>query len=539
MSNTSREKRALISVFHKERIEEFAKALVEEGYEIVSSGGTAKYLGEHGVSVVDVAEITGAPAILGHRVVTLDPKIHGGLLATATKEHDTERAEHGIPWFELVCVDLYPLAEAIKAGKTDAEVTEMIDIGGPTMISGAAKGGRIVVCDPLDRERVIAWIKDGEPEGAAFRQQLAAKADFVVSSYRLLTAKHFSNGQYEGITGVRVAEAKGENASQSPAGLYSAGTDDPLALDTFNMIEGAALSYNNWCDVDRSLKTLVAMVAGYQALGKDDAKVIIGVKHGNPCGVGVRFGDDTTGAATALVDGDPLSLFGGLVIANFPITKAEAKVLAEHQKGDAPKRILDAVVAPSFTSEAFEILGRKNGACRFLENPALGDERLRPTSDARMLRPVRGGFLAQGEYEYILDWDDPDLATTAELSEGQKNDIVMAWAIGSRSNSNTITIVKDGMLLGNGTGQQSRVDAAKLAIARATDRGHGLAGAVAYSDSFFPFPDGPLTLTDAGITTIFATSGSVNDETVAEAVKEAGATLVTIPDSSARGFFGH
>ncbi len=336
-----------------------------------------------------------------------------------------------------------------------------------------------------------------------------------------------------------MAEGKGENASQSPAGLYSAGTGDPLALDQFTMTEGATLSYNNWCDVDRSLKTLVAMVAGYQALGKDDAKVMIGVKHGNPCGVGVRFGSDTVGAATALVDGDPLSLFGGLVIANFPITEAEATVLAQHKKGEAPKRILDAVVAPSFTPEALEILGRKNGACRFLINEALGDERLQPTAGARMLRPVRGGFLAQGEYEYILDWNDPDFATTAELTDEQKNDIVMAWAIGSRSNSNTITIVKDGMLLGNGTGQQSRVDAAKLAIARATDRGHDLTSAVAYSDSFFPFADGPLTLTDAGITTIFATSGSMNDTVVAEAVKEAGATLVTIPDSKARGFFGH
>lgn len=539
MTTSTREKRALISVFHKEGIEEFAKGLVEQGFEIVSSGGTAKYLEEKGITVTDAADITGVPAILSHRVVTLHPKIHGGLLATPTSEHDKEREEYGVPWFELVCVDLYPLEEAIKAGKSEAEVTEMIDIGGPTMISAAGKGGRIVVCDPADRAGVVEWLKAGEPEGEVFRRALAAKADFVVASYRLLTAKHFSDGQYQGITGSRVAECKGENAPQSPAGLYSAGTDDPLALDQFQMLEGSTLSYNNWCDVDRSLKTLVAMVTAYRKAGQSEAKVMIGVKHGNPCGVGVRFGDDTIGAATALVDGDPLSLFGGLVIANFPVTEAEAEVLAQHKKGDAPKRILDAIVAPSFTEEAMEALRRKNGACRFLVNEALGDERLQPTEGAMMLRPVRGGFLAQGEYEYIVDLSDTELATTAELSAEQKNDIIMAWAIGSRSNSNTITIVKDGMLLGNGTGQQSRVDAAKLAIARATDRGHDLSGAVAYSDSFFPFPDGPLTLTEAGITTIFATSGSMNDSVVADAVKEAGATLVTIPDSKARGFFGH
>lgn len=533
----TREKRALISVFHKEGIEDFAKGLVSEGYEIVSSGGTAKYLREKGIEVTDAANITGVPAILGHRVVTLHPKIHGGLLATP--EHDAEREEHGIPWFELVCVDLYPLANAIKEGKTDAEVTEMIDIGGPTMISAAAKGGRIVVCDPGDRERVIAWIKEGEPEGAAFRRELAAKADFIVSSYRLLTARHFGDGVYEGITGTLVAEGKGENASQSPAGLYSGGTDDPLALDKFTMLEGATLSYNNWCDVDRSLMTLVAAASAFKLAGKDDAKVIIGVKHGNPCGASVRFGSDTAGATKAMVEGDPLSLFGGTVISNFAIDAAEAEILVAHMAGEAPKRILDCMIAPSFTEEAMTLLRRKNGACRFLVNEALGDERLRPTEGARMLRPVRGGFLAQGAYEFILDWNHEELEANGEVSEEVKIDMLLSWAIGSRSNSNTITIVKDGMLLGNGTGQQSRVDAAKLAITRATDRGHDLTGAVAYSDSFFPFPDGPLTLTDAGISAIFATRGSLNDEKVKEAVIEAGAAFVTLPDSIARGFFGH
>jgi phosphoribosylaminoimidazolecarboxamide formyltransferase/IMP cyclohydrolase len=534
---TKESKKALISVFHKEGIEDFAKSLVELGYEIVSSGGTAKYLNEHGLVVTDVAKITGVPAILDHRVVTLDPKIHGGLLAKATDEHDQERQEQGIPWFDLVCVDLYPLAEAIAEGKSDQEVIEMIDIGGPTMISAARKGGRTVICDPSDRPRVVEWLKVGEPESEAFRRQLAAKADYVVSSYRLLTAKYFGDGLYEGQIGTLVVECKGENAPQSPAGLYSVGTSDPLALDKFKLLEGSALSYNNWCDVDRSLKTLTTIAAGYKNLNKTNLKIIIGVKHGNPCGVGSAV--DSAEATKLMVEGDPLSLFGGLVITNFAITKTEAEILISHETKEAPKRIIDAVVAPSFTNEAMEILRRKNGACRFLENSALGDSKLSMTSGAKMLRPVRGGFLAQGEYEFILDWNSPDLEVSSELSESIKLDMTLAWAIGSRSNSNTITIVKDGQLLGNGTGQQSRVDAAKLSISRALDRGHSLAGSVAYSDSFFPFPDGPLTLTDAGVTAIFATRGSVNDEKVAKAVTDTGATLATLPDSLARGFFGH
>jgi phosphoribosylaminoimidazolecarboxamide formyltransferase/IMP cyclohydrolase len=540
MTNSSkREKRALLSVFNKEGIDTFAKGLVEAGYEIVSSGGTSKYLIEKGIAVTDVAEITGAPAMLGHRVVTLHPKIHGGLLATDTPEHDVERAELGIPWIELVCGDLYPLQEAISEGKTDAEITEMVDMGGPALLASAAKGDRIVVCDPADRTRVLEWVKEGEPDGETFRRQLRAKADFIVSSYRLLTARHFGNGEFEGITGTRVVECKGENAPQSPAGFYSADTGDPLALGAFTFLEGSPLSYNNWCDVDRSLKVLVSAVSAYRLSDIEDSKVIIGVKHGNPCGVGVRFGSDTKEATKVMVESDPLSLFGGLVISNFAIGVDEATILVQHMTDEAPKRILDAVVAPGFSPEALEMLRRKKGGCRFLVNEALGDERLAPTTGARMLRPVRGGFLAQGEYEFILDWNHEELQITGEVDEATKKDLLLAWAIGSRSNSNTITIVKDGQLLGNGTGQQSRVDAAKLALARAVDRGHDLSGASAYSDSFFPFPDGPLTLTDAGVTAIFATRGSINDEKVAGAVKGAGASFVTLPDSIARGFFGH
>lgn len=532
------EKNALISVFDKDGIDTFAKRLLPLGYRIISSGGTAKFLKEKGVAVTDVAEITGMPAILDHRVVTLHSKIHGGLLAKDTPEHDAEREKHGIPLFGLVCVDLYPLERTLE-GSDEAKIIEMVDIGGPTMISSAAKGRRIVIADIADRELVLQWLEAGKPEEEAMLRRLAAKADYMVSRYRLLSARYFGQGNFDGIIGERAAGPfKGENTAQTPAHLYDTHTDDPLALSRFTQIEGAPLSYNNYADLDRLLQTGTHIAAAWKRnFGKVPA-IAVGVKHGNACGAAVA--DDPARATQRMIEGDAVAIFGGSIFINREVNGAIAEALTRHKTNGGPKRILDSVIAPSFTAEAIETLSRKSGKCRLLVNEALAGEGLAAIDQAPRFRYVRGGFLTQPNYTFILDWSDPSIAFPAgTVSEDVRRDLTLAWAVGSTSNSNTVTLVKAGKLLGNAVGQQSRVAAAKLAIMRAKDSGHDCVGACGYSDSFFPFTDAPAVLVESGIGAILTTSGSVKDGEVIEYLTSKRVAVAMIPDEKARGFFGH
>ncbi len=532
----SGEKNALISVFNKEGIDAFARRLIALGYTIISSGGTAKYLSERGIAVTDVATLTGAPAILEHRVVTLHPKIHGALLAKETPEHTKERQEHGIPWIDLVCVDLYPLEKTLEDGDP-AKVIEMVDIGGPTMISSAAKGRRIVIADVADREMVLDWLEKGKKDEQAMREYLAAKADYIVSRYRLLSARYFSDGKFDGSIGERVAGPfKGENAAQQGASLYTSSLSDPLALSQFKQIEGAPLSYNNWADLDRLLQTATHIAASFEHNFGNVPAIAVGVKHGNSCGAAVA--ENPEDVVRKMIEGDPVAIFGGSILLNVPVNGALAEVLTRHQTEG--KRILDSVIAPAFDAEAIETLSRKSGKCRLAVNPALLKNGLALLDEARRMRYVRGGFLLQPNYTFVLNWKDKDLITPGGvLSEEVRRDLTLAWAVGSTSNSNTITLVRNCQLLSNAVGQQSRVAAAKLAVMRAKDSGHETRGACAYSDSFFPFIDGPTVLVDAGISAILATSGSVKDKEVADYLVSKTVALAFIPDEKARGFFGH
>lgn len=531
------EKTALLSVYNKDGIVEFAEVLTKHGYEILSSGGTAKVLNEAGIKTTDVKDLTGTPPILSHRVVTLAEEIHGALLAEKNNEHDSDRATHNIPWIDLVCVDLYPLKEEItKSDATAESVIEKTDIGGPTMLRSAAKGGRIVVADSSDRARVIEWLEKGKPNEDEFRAMLRAKAEYVVSEYVLHSARY--HGPYDGIIGERVQECSyGENPWQKNAYLYSTHSGDPLALDAFTHTEGATPSFNNWIDVGRLLQTATHIGAGFEKNYGSVPPIAIGVKHGNACGVAVH--KKPLVAVERMIESDTQAIFGGVVLINFPLTKDIATALRKH-KTEHP-RGLDVVVAPEITDEAYEVLGRKNGKCRFLVNPALAGKGLGEASIDTNIRYrfERGAFLTQDNYTFVLDLSDSDIEWSGEFNEKQKRDVLLAWAIGSTSNSNTTTLVKDGMLLGNGTGQQARHFSCEVAIRRARTHGHEISGAVAYSDSFFPFTDGPEMLVEAGITSIFASSGSVGDKKVIAKVQELGAHIALIPDKKARGFFGH
>jgi len=503
-------KNALLSVYHKDGIVEFARELIKLGWRIFASGGTAKTLTAAGVAVTDVAELE----------------------------------KLGIPFFDLACVDLYPLEKAIADPKATVEsVTEMTDIGGPTMLLSAAKGRRIVIGDPKDRQIVIDNLKTNGEIPKQLRLELAAKAEYLVSKYRLNPARYLSEGLYDGTIGIRIAACKGENAWQRPAGVYSTNfNNDQLAIpETFILVEGEAPSAINWFDLSRALQTATHLAAGFEINFGKFPKLAIGVKHSNACGVGIN----ETNCQTAIINmllGDPLAIYGGFVLLNFPVGKNEADLLVhQYLKPGEKRRPLDGIAAPTFTDEAKEILVRKGGRCRLLVNPVLAELNRNSLDTQPIIRTLRSGFVLEPNYTFVLIKDHPEIKVypeeQRELIDWEK--IILAWAIGSTSNSNTITIVGNGMLYGNGVGQKDRVGCAELALWGAKRSQLDVYDATAYSDSFFPFPDGPMVLAKAGITTIFASSGSIRDQEVIAACLEKGVTLVMCPDAICRGFAFH
>ena len=329
----------------------------------------------------------------------------------------------------------------------------------------------------------------------------------------------------------------GENGYQTPAALYSSETDDILALDRFEVVQGAAPSYNNLCDLDRLLQTSTHIAAGFESNTGKVPLIAVACKHGNSCGGAV--GDDPARVIQQALEGDLRAVFGGLILLNFEVDEKLAEVLMTHKMGEGMRRLLDGIIAPAFTKEAMAMLERKGDKCRLMTNPALTKMGRGSLDGARRFRYVRGGVLVQPNYDFVPQLDGGDIERIGEAAAGVVEDMLLAWAIGSTSNSNTVTLVREGMLIGNGVGQQDRVGGCKLAVMRAVDAGHDTSGAVAYSDSFFPFVDGPTELAEAGVKAILATSGSIRDDEVKEYCKAKGMTLFLYPDSAGRGFFGH
>lgn len=537
---TTEKKVALLSVYEKTGLVEFAKELLQLGWEILASGGTARTIAAAGLPVKDVADLVGGQAILGHRVVTLSREVHAGLLARDCEKDREEMKKLGLPFIGLVCVDLYPLEMEIKkAGSSPESVIEQTDIGGPTMLRSAAKGRRIVISDPADRPKVIDWLKAGRPNEKEFLNRLAAKAEAVCAHYALLSARYHSDGFYDGMVGEQVLSLKyGENPWQKPAALFRALglNDDPLSCHQCQIVAGTDPSFINITDEDRLLQTITHLAAAFDVNRGKVPFIAVGVKHGNPCGA--SFGDEPAEVLRQMVSGDTLAIHGGWVMANFAITDELAEILLSY-KVEQGRRLLDGLVAPAFSPQAIEMLKRKKDKCRFIVQPALEKLGKDSLDAARRLRQVRGGFLVQPNYTLILDLRHPDLKVYGEWTEAQKDSLILAWAIGSTSNSNTITLVEGQRLIGNGVGQQDRVGAATLALWRAKRMAHPTDRAVAYSDSFFPFPDGPAELAKAGVKVIFASSGSVNDKEVIATCQDAAVTLVMLPDTEVRGFFGH
>lgn len=371
-----------------------------------------------------------------------------------------------------------------------------------------------------------------------------SKVKFTVANYCLNLARYLSGGQFNGILGKLHLPCKGENAWQTPAGVYTANTSgDPLAIpESFKLLTGENPSAINWFDLARSLQTATHIAAGFDLNFGKFPKIVIGVKHGNSCGVGGIHETDSQLAIKNMLLGDPLAIFGGLVLLNFTVGDLEADLLV-HQllKPGEKRRPLDGIAAPAFSEKAIEILSRKEGRCRLLVNPALANLDRNSLDTGPIQRTLRRGFILEPNYTFILTKDHPLIKVYPESDRELVNweDIILAWAIGSTSNSNTITIVDNGMLYGNGVGQQDRVACAELALWRSRRSEHNTTGATAYSDSFFPFPDGPMVLAEAGVKTIFTSSGSIRDQEVIAACLEKGVTLVMCPDAICRGFAFH
>jgi len=549
---------ALLSVYDKTGIVEFAKGLVDLGWQVYASGGTAKALIDGGVTAYDVSDLVGGSAILGHRVVTLSREISAGLLADKNSQDDVaEMQKLGLPIIDLVCVDLYPIEEAIaKEGSTKADVILQTDIGGPTMLRSAAKGNRIVVSNPTQRQDVLDWLKSGKPDEQAMLDKLCAAAEYECARYITASARYLGGTNVTGLVAKLESPTKyGENPQQAEAGFYADNrvAVDPLGLDQFEHVQGMERSFVNMTDIDRLLQTVTHIAAGLEVNFGKVPFIAVGVKHGNACGAGVA--DTPVEAVKKMLEGDTRAIFGGVVMINSAIDKDVAEALMHYAMEGDQNRLLDGVVGSGVTDEALELLSRNK--LRVVVNQALAHLDTDSLDRTRRLRPVRGGTLEQPNYDFVLDTKADDIQQHGELTDQQKQDLVLGWAIGSTSNSNTITLVKNGQLIGNGVGQQDRVGAGQLALTRTTielpeleEQGDKLVlkvtldktkldGASAYGDSFFPFPDSPGLLAKAGVKAILASSGSVADETVIKSLTDQGVSLLLVPDKVGRGFYLH
>ncbi len=512
-------RRALLSVYDKTGLPELATTLHDAGVQLVSTGSTAARIAEAGVPVTPVEELTGFPECLEGRVKTLHPRVHAGILADTRKaDHLAQLAELGIETFELVVVNLYPFAATVASGAAPDEVVEQIDIGGPSMVRAAAKNhpSVAVVTDPARYDDVAAAVLRGG-FSLAERRSLAADAFAHTAAYDVAVASWFASAYApddvaaeSGFPAIvagtwdRSAVLRyGENPHQAAA-LYTV-PDVPGALPGLaqaTQLHGKEMSYNNYVDAD----------AAWRAAHDHTRTAVAVIKHANPCGIAV--GADVADAHAKAHACDPVSAFGGVIATNRPVTAAMAAQVAEV--------FTEVVLAPEFEPEALEILTRKKNL-RLLRVP--GPANAAPVE----LRPISGGLLVQRADRIDAAGDDPTtwaLAAGEPADEATLADLAFAWRAVRATKSNAILLASDGASVGVGMGQVNRVDACRLAVERANGMGAERArGAVAASDAFFPFPDGPQILIDAGVRAIVQPGGSVRDEETIAAAQAAGVTM--------------
>ncbi|AHY46199.1 purH: phosphoribosylaminoimidazolecarboxamide formyltransferase/IMP cyclohydrolase [Rubrobacter radiotolerans] len=505
---TGASRRALIAVSDKTGVVGFARILSEVGFEIVSTGGTGKALEEAGIPVTKVADVTGSPEMLGGRVKTLHPRVHGAILADRRDpEHVRQLEEHEIVPVDLVCINLYPFEKTVAGGASEDEAIENIDVGGPAMLRAAAKNFHsvTVVPGPEHYEGVLRELEDGEVS-LETRRRLALEAFRKTAAYDAAISAWMAEGEPDGEPDggllpdslslryeKRLDLRYGENPHQRAA-YYSQGGAQHL-LSGVRKLQGKDLSFNNLYDVDAARKLLAEF-------GDEPAAVII--KHANPCGAAVDR--RLAGAYRKALDSDPVSAFGGIVALNGELDGELAAEIAEV--------FTEVLVARSFTPEAREVFGAKPNAV-LLEAGDL------PRPDA-VQKPVTGGLLVQ-DADVTEDASGYRTVTQKEPTDDLMRDLLFAWRVAKHVKSNAIVLAKEGATVGVGAGQMSRVDSSEIAIKKAGER---VRGAVAASDAFFPFADGVEVLAEAGVAAVIEPGGSRRDDEVIAAADRAGVAMV-------------
>ncbi|MES2025801.1 MAG: bifunctional phosphoribosylaminoimidazolecarboxamide formyltransferase/IMP cyclohydrolase [Pseudomonadota bacterium] len=510
-------KQALISVSDKTGVLEFARALSGMGVNILSTGGTAKLLAENGISVTEVADYTGFPEMLDGRVKTLHPKVHGGILARRDfPEHVSALEKHGIPNIDMVVVNLYPFQETVAREHCSLEdAIENIDIGGPAMLRSSAKNHKdvVVICDPTDYSQVLSELNANKGEVTYETKFTLAKKVFahtaqydgaITNYFTSLGAdkQHATRSAYPSTLNLhfeKVQEMRyGENPHQSAA-FYRESNPQVGALANYTQLQGKELSYNNIADAD----------AAWECVKTFDESACVIIKHANPCGVAV--GASPLEAYSKALQTDPTSAFGGIIAFNREVDGNAAEAVA--------KQFVEVLIAPSFTEQAKKIFAAKQNV-RLLEIP-LGN-----AVNSHDFKRVGGGLLVQSPDAKNVALAELKIVSKKQPTPQQLQDLMFAWRVAKFVKSNAIVFCANGMTMGVGAGQMSRIDSARIASIKAQNAGLSLVGTAVASDAFFPFRDGLDVVVAAGATSVIHPGGSMRDQEVIDAADEHGIVMM-------------
>ncbi len=500
-------KRALVSVSDKTNLVTFVSGLVELGYEIISTGGTKSALDQAGISTIGISDVTGFPEIMDGRVKTLHPKVHGALLCVRDNASHVEQLKQlQIDYIDLVCVNLYPFKETVqKEGVTHEEIIENIDIGGPSMLRSASKNYRFipVICDPSDYDGVLAELQETGETSLSTRERLAAKVFRHTARYDAMIADYLSKRTQEKfpesitLTFDKVQDLRyGENPHQQAA--FYRNMNPQYSLANAKQLHGKELSYNNIQDGNAAIEILKEF---------EGQCAVVGLKHMNPCGVGI--GNTIEEAWDKAYEADPVSIFGGIVAMNEEVNKSVAEKLANI--------FLEIIIAPSFSEEAFAILTKKKNIRLMVL-----DVTLQPSAK-RKITHVNDGLLVQDMDDHQLDVKALTCVTKRQPSAEEMEQLLFAWKVVKHVKSNAIVLVKDHMTIGVGAGQMNRVGAAKIAIEQAQEKAEG---SVMGSDAFFPMSDTVEAAAQAGITAIIQPGGSIKDQLSIDACDQHNIAMV-------------
>jgi len=559
-------RRALIAVYDKTGIVEFARALVDEfGIEIISTGGTAKHLKDAGVPVTMVEEVTGFPEVLDGRVKTLHPKIHAGILADRDNpEHMRQLEQYGIKPIDMVVVNLYPFEETVADPNcTFAEAIEMIDIGGPCMLRAAAKNHKyvLVVDDNESHMEVLDYLRDAASGrlDREFRLRMGGKAFLATSVYdsrvtEWLSKRLASRSGWPSFSSIFANDwgclRYGENPHQISNLWQISGDSEDFDLtiaDAFYETGSESeqqLSHNNYVDADAALALCAELSRGGLAIQSSnqtlqvkprtsvrDSSIAVFLKHTNSCGVGIA--DDPNEAYRRAYLGDPNAAMGGILAVNFPVTAAFAEVVMDSLKtwgkdAGAGAFFIEVLLAPSFDEDAVQIIRTKKKWGEKVRLLDVGPMDVEPDPNELDYKRIAGGMLVQSRDLVGLNEDAWKVVTKRRPTDAEMADLRLAWLVAKHTKSNAISICKDGMLIGNGAGQMSRVMSCRIATWLAKENGHAgkLAGSVAASDAFFPFRDGPDILMEAGVTAIIQPGGSKRDDETIAACDERNVAMI-------------